>query len=427
MKVLLSAFACHPVLGSESAAGWKLALLLARNHRVHVLTQNENRSAIENYQFDPQTSGKITFSFLGPFYKKHSNRMIARIMSWVHYLRWLREVGRALGPIVQKEEPALIHHATIATWRIGIPFFGFGVPVVWGPLGGAARFPAQFLSGLSISGAAFEIVRNLGNEFGRYLPSVVRSCRRAAAIICGNEADASFIKKIRKRNSGVHVLSSAYFSEGEMDQFRVGGLQKEPNATLQAFAGGICIGSKGMQFALEAIALARQAGVKIDYTIASFGPELAHLQQTTEKLKLQEQVRFHPGFRGKAYVDILGKSHIFLMPSFREGSPRTILEAMLAGAVPVVCRASAQGEIVDEKVGFAAPIGSRRELVAHLARVLIQLDRNRPLLQKMGQAAQEKVTANHSFARFAQQIEDIYQSAILAKPSEILSTLSKNR
>lgn len=50
MKILLVAFACHPEWGSESAAGWKTAMLLAREHKVHVITHPENQLAIESFE-----------------------------------------------------------------------------------------------------------------------------------------------------------------------------------------------------------------------------------------------------------------------------------------------------------------------------------------------------------------------------------------
>ena len=411
MKILLVAFACHPEWGSESAAGWKTAMLLAREHKVHVITHPENQLAIESFDLDAQTRVNLTFCFLGQPFENHPNRMVARLMSWVLYKKWLRQVRNDFPKILKKERPELIHHVTFATWRIGVPWHEFGLPVVWGPLGGAAKFPTRFLSGLSLGGAAFEIIRNLGTWIGCRIPTVIRCCRRSHAIICGNSSDAACIEKIRGQKRGIHVLSSAHFSSEEMERFQKAGEGKGFDAPLRAFAGGICIGSKGIQFALEALALARREGTHIQYVVACTGPELSHLQKTVRRLNLQDQVQFHPGFRGAAYAEILGQSHLFLLPSFREGSPRTILEAMLAGAVPLVCAASAQGEIVGKAEGFAAPIGSREELVRSLASAIIRLDRDRAKLVTMSRAAQRKVRENNNSDSFLRKIGEIYGQA----------------
>lgn len=415
MKVILVAFACHPEQGSESAAGWKTALLLARSYQVHVVTQKKNEASITKFPLDAAIRKNLTFSFVGPVSRAYHNRMLARIMSWVAYTKWLGEARNGFYEILKKEKPDLIHHATIATWRVGIPWLEFGLPVVWGPLGGTATFPARFLGGMSLSGAGFEIFRNLATKLGRRAPGVTKSCRQVAAIICGNEADASFIKRIRGTGKGIYVLSSAHFSLQEIERFKKAGAAKGFGGILQAFAGGICIGSKGIQFALEALALARREGVQVEFTIASYGPELAHLKRTALKLGLGEQVRFHPGYRGRAYEEALGRSHIYLLPSFREGSPRTILEAMLARTVPIVCRASAQGEIVDPSVGFVVPVSTRLELVRGLADALIRLDRDRDLLKTMGKAAQSKIFEKNSAEAFLIRMDSIYREALSVK------------
>lgn len=416
MRILLVAYACHPKWGSESGAGWNLAVLLAQKYTVHVVTHTENREGIQKSAYKKLSGNRLSFSFLGDPFVNHPNRLIARIMSWFHYLRWLRKIAPDLKNIVQKENPDLIHHATYATWRFGIPWYRMRVPVIWGPLGGAAFFPAKFLQGLSLFGVVFEIFRNLGTLMGRFRPDVMQSCRRVAAILCGNGPDAEFIKKIRGSGTGVYVLSSAHFSPQELERFQTAGGNKDFHAPLQAFAGGICIGSKGIRFALEALAVARQMGSRIQYTIASTGPELRHLQKSVMQLGLADQVRFHAGFHGRAYEEALGKSHLFLMPSFREGSPRTILEAMLAGAVPVVCAASAQGEIVDEKVGFSVSIRSRTELVQGMADAMVRLDRNRRLLQAMSKQAQMKIVRDYNSKRFFDRLSEIYHLAKAGHP-----------
>lgn len=412
MKIILVAFACHPEWGSESAAGWKMAMALAQEHQVHVITHPENRASIERVSRDWGIRQNLTFSFSGLPFKNHPNRMVARIMSWVLYKKWLKEAQMVMPQIIREQKPDLIHHATFATWRIGIPWHGFGLPVIWGPLGGAASFPAQFLPGLSLPGGAFELFRNLGTWVGCRTPAVIRCCRKSQAIICGNGPDAALIQKIRGRAAGVHVLSSAHFSASDIERLQKAAQKKDFQEPLQAFAGGICIGSKGISFALKAVALARQEGARIHYTVASTGPELSHLQKIVTQLDLGDRVRFHPGFRGSDYIDMLGASHLFLLPSFREGSPRTILEAMLAGAVPVVCDASAQGEIVGEKEGFAIPIQSREGLIRGLADALVRLDRDRSLLGSMSQAAQQKARDHFNSDHFLRQMGKIYEEAL---------------
>lgn len=54
MKLLLSAYACEPGLGSEPGVGWNSALEAARFHDVWVLTRAANRKAIEQVPSPPR-------------------------------------------------------------------------------------------------------------------------------------------------------------------------------------------------------------------------------------------------------------------------------------------------------------------------------------------------------------------------------------
>ena len=47
MKILLSAFACVPNVGSEGGVGWRWAIELAKLHEVIVVTDATRREAIE--------------------------------------------------------------------------------------------------------------------------------------------------------------------------------------------------------------------------------------------------------------------------------------------------------------------------------------------------------------------------------------------
>lgn len=418
MRILLSAFACHPEQGSESGVGWKTACLLGERYELLVLTHPRQKASIQQAQWDGKISPQVKFLFTGKDYQWHPNRLIARLQNWIEYKKWLRAASEEAVRLCKAYSIELIHHLTIGTWRLPPVQGPANIPVVWGPVGGAALFPVKFLQGLSFSGAAFEVFRNLGTLLGRGGSAVTLGCHRAAAILCGNGPDAEFIKKIRGSGAGVYVLSSAHFSPQELERFQAAGRNKDFHAPLYAFAGGICIGSKGLRFALEALGIARQMGSRIHYTIASTGPELRHLQKSVTELGLADQVQFHAGFHAKAYEEVLGQSHLFLMPSFREGSPRTILEAMLAGAVPVVCAASAQGEIVDEKVGFSVPIHSRRQLVQGMADALVRLDRDRHLLQAMSKQAQMKIVRDYNSNRFFDRLSEIYHLAKAGYPPD---------
>ena len=70
MKILLSAFACAPNVGSEAGAAWRWAMQLAKDHEVIVVTDEFRRKAIEA-ELAERPMNNPRFVFYRPFWLKH--------------------------------------------------------------------------------------------------------------------------------------------------------------------------------------------------------------------------------------------------------------------------------------------------------------------------------------------------------------------
>jgi glycosyltransferase involved in cell wall biosynthesis len=413
MKILLVAFACHPEWGSESSVGWKMACQLGQRHQVHVLTHLENRGGVEKSDLDAQTKKNLSFSFVGKTFRNHPNRWIARLQSWWEYLRWLRVASREVPHLCQNHAFDLIHHLTLTTWRIPPIQTPCGMPLIWGPLGGTARYPWNRILGfMSPSSALLEGIRNILNSVLPRNPILRKGCRRASVILGVNQESSRWLKKLAGRQTTIVQLSAAFFSSPQIREFKALSDSRRQENPLRAFAGGSLIGSKGVGFALRALRIAKDRGVIIPYTVASYGPEKAFLEKMAKGLGLQDQVAFHPGYTGSAYRQALRDHSIYLLPSFREGSAITILEAMLSGQVPVVVKASTQGEIVTSHCGFAAEGKSAEDLVQRLADALVFLATHPLEKEALGRAAHERVASHYHEQGFVEKLDRAYATAV---------------
>ena len=409
MKILLIAFACNPEQGSEAMVGWKATKTLSKKHELCVLTHSCNEEAITNAQKKGDISADVEFVFSGEIFKWHPNRMLARLQSWKLYRDWLDTVPKLLETDLRKEAFDLIHHVTIATWRLAPPLTRQSIPLVWGPMGGSASYPWSLLGMTSLGGAIFEVSRNILNIACARTSRFREVCRNAAAIICVNGETKDLVHRTSGRDSGLIILNASIFSRMEVEEYRQLLNKKDYYGDLKAFVGGICIGSKGIYFALRALRLARNRGHIISYTVASTGPELRFLKEKAKELDLSSQVTFHEGFRGDEYREALREHQIYLMPSFREGSSISIMESMLAGGVPIVVRASTPGEIVTPECGFAVPVTDSKKIVEGLAQALIQLTENRELLKRFSHNAHERIAEGFTAERYLETINHIYR------------------
>ncbi len=102
MKLLLSAYACEPGLGSEPGVGWNSVLQAARFHDVWVLTREVNRKGIEQAPAPPQLA-RVHFVYLDlpselRFWKKGRRGLylyyyLWQILAYRRAVRLHREIG----------------------------------------------------------------------------------------------------------------------------------------------------------------------------------------------------------------------------------------------------------------------------------------------------------------------------------------------
>ena len=191
MKLLISAYACEPGLGSEPGIGWHSALQAARFHDVWVLTRRTNREAIEQ----ASVPGRVRFVYLDlpgwtSFWKKGRRGLYPYYFFWqiVAYIR-ARRLQREIG------FDAVQHVTFMNYWMPGwlalLP-----VPFIWGPVGGGESTPAAFRGILGSRGRIHEVVRDLARARARWDPLTRFTARRAALALATTEETLDHLKAL---------------------------------------------------------------------------------------------------------------------------------------------------------------------------------------------------------------------------------------
>jgi glycosyltransferase involved in cell wall biosynthesis len=141
------------------------------------------------------------------------------------------------------------------------------------------------------------------------------------------------------------------------------------------------------------------------------GPERGRLERAIAEAGLGSHVRLL-GFHQNT-APYLSLADIVVLPSFSEGSPNALLEAMAAGKPVVATAVGGIPEIVvGGETGLLVPPGRPEALAAELARLL----RDPGLAARLGSAGQIQVTGRHAPATQHQQILDVYQT-VLQRPA----------
>ncbi len=411
MKILISAYACDPYGGSEPGVGWTAVCRIARHHDVFVLADIHNKPGWDKGEAEGIIPSNVKVRFLRDRSACSSNRFIAHIQSWLNYASFNRHVLEAALIWHGEECFDLCHQVTIASWRMPSPLWRLPIPFVWGPVGGAGYIPPGFRSMLSPSARLFEFARDIQSSIASRSRSFRECIRKTSVVFAANEETENFLRPFRDGKPLVR-LPIASLPADKVALFRPVPHQVTSSGPLRLFAGGNMEGRKGVSIALRALALVRKAGVDFRYTIAGGGPEIPALQRLVVSLQLSDMVVFHPGYRGDEYISALQNNDVYFLPSFRESTPVTLLEACLAGCCPVVADTSAQGEIVRLAGGKAVAVNSMASLVEGLADAVLWCSKNRESLRGIAAEATSIIADYFSSERYESTVAQAYETAL---------------
>lgn len=410
MKVLILAYACSPQRGSEPKVGWDAVVAIARDHKCWVITSAKFRHEIENWLAVSRLPN-AHFLYHGPDFRWMGSGMLAKLQTWFLYRRWQASVVNFAEHLCRDVHFDIVHHITITGWRVPPGAWRLPAPFVWGPVGGTAEVPKQFSSQLSLTARCFELARRLHTYLGIHASGFSKCVQGTSVLLAANKETKTFFER-QHISAPVLTLPAVYFSSSRVKELRRPSFActGEP---LCLFAGGTLQGSKGISLALRALAIVRAAGIDFRYTIAGHGSEIGALRKLIKKLGLSQQASLVPPFAGAAYVAQLHASDVFLMPSFRETTPVTLLEAMLAGCYPIVADTSAPGEIVKELGGRAVGCGSIEELVNGIARAVVDCASRRREISAEAKTIAEHTSKKYSSARYAETVNTAYETAFM--------------
>lgn len=161
---------------------------------------------------------------------------------------------------------------------------------------------------------------------------------------------------------------------------------------------------KGSYDLLEAVAkiAPRFPGLKLN--LGGDG-ELDQVAARANELGIARHVNLLGWVRGSDKDKHLQAAHIYLLPSYNEGMPMSVLEAMAAGLPIITTPVGGIPEAVSDGVeGFLVQPGD----VNALAERLIQLLQDATMMQQMGAAARNKIASTFSAEAILPRIEALY-------------------
>lgn len=414
-KILISAFACSPVRGSESAVGWNVATRLGQTHDV-VLLFGENdhgyrfREEIERYLAEHGPIPGVSFV---PVAHTKFSRVCQRIhdagiwaVYYLGYRSWQRQAFHVAKRLTAAEGFDLVHQLNMIGYREPGYLWRLNVPFVWGPIGGASNLPWAYFGKMSGRGRLFYGARNLLNEAQKRLRGRPRSAaRRAAKCWVVDPASQAMLQS--------WGCESETLLEAGTELSLPARLRKRaPGVPLRICWSGEQVDRKCLPILLDAI-----AGLAVESR-----PHLSVLGQGHETFRWKARA----GELGLTSIDwigrvprsealeVMGACDVLVLTSLQEATSLVVVES-LSMAMPVVCHdACGMAIAVTPKCGIKVPMVDYASSVAGFRTAIERLSESAGLLETLSEGAlnrSRELTWEKMAARISAEYDELIARA----------------
>jgi colanic acid/amylovoran biosynthesis glycosyltransferase len=295
----------------------------------------------------------------------------------------------------------------LAFWHQFLPFAGRRWDVVYFPWNSAA------ISHLPLFDMGMPVVVSCRGSQVNVAPHDPRreaireglraTFERAAAVHCVSEA-----VRQEARQYGLSLeRSSVIYPAVDPEFFHSGG--RKTDDTFRIVSAGNLQWVKGYEYALQAIRLLKDQGVRVEFTVIGDGPERQRLLYTLHDLHLEGVVRLLGRLDPEKVREQLQQADVFLLSSLSEGLSNAVLEAMACGLPVVTTDAGGMREAVTNGVeGFVVPV---RDAVA-MAGALIQMWEQPALRKQFAHAARRRVCTMFSLEQQVGRFVGLFEGVV---------------
>ena len=308
-------------------------------------------------------------------------------LSPLHSLRTIAAIRR----VYRSVAPAIVHHVALQSAVLGsLAALGHPAVAVNALTGFGYTFTSGSMKARLLRGAIERLLRLLLN-------------RRNAVALVQNPDDREMLRSIGVADGRIVLIPGSGVDIGSLKPM------PEPDGPVTIAFVGRLLDDKGIRTLIEAHRLLRQGGSNVELLIAGT-PDPANPASVTE----QEA----SGWNSEAGVTWLGqvsdiaglwaRAHIAVLPSHREGLPKSLLEAAACGRPMIATDVPGCREVViADRTGLLVPVGDARALAKAIAR----LAETPALRARYGTAARELAVSTFSDTAIGRQIIELYRRA----------------
>lgn len=181
----------------------------------------------------------------------------------------------------------------------------------------------------------------------------------------------------------------------------------EPTATPTLCAVARLSAQKGIPLLLDAAAEMKRRGRHFHLILVGDGEMRPEVEEIISSHQLTDIVKLAGWADTSAVIEHLRSARAMVLPSFAEGLPVVIMEALALNRPVIVTAIAGTPELVDADCGWLVTAGSVSDLVSAMEQAL---DANPEQLTKMGRTGRDRVLRLHNSRSNGEHLATIFRS-----------------
>jgi glycosyltransferase involved in cell wall biosynthesis len=408
MRVLIVADNASSQFGGEAFLPFNyFRLLRARGVDTRLLVHDRNRSGLTT-QF-PEELDRLHYvkdTILHKVLFRFGNMLPGRVADvttgFLIYLTTQIAQRRAIRKLSYSYGFDVIHVPIPVSPKAPSLLYGFGLPVIFGPMNGGMEYPPAFRRE---EGMLSRFAVAVGRGLASFLNVVFPGKRQARLLLVANARTRKALPRSIKSRVIDLVENGVDFSVWSRSEVRAAPVRK-----LRLIFVGRLVDWKAIDIVFEAIKRLNGAA-QVSFEIIGDGPMRAIWEKRSHDMGLGEIASFKGWMNQAQCASRLEASDVFVLPSLFESGGAVVLEAMAMG-LPVI--ATAWGgplDYLDESCGVLVSPRSRENLVEGFANAIMMLAKSPALRMRLGEAGYARAKRNFDWEKKIDRILELYELA----------------
>jgi len=385
LRILILAPDCNPESVANPLVGYSHAEALARIHDVTLVTNPASEEPLRRAQAPFRSIEVVRMPWLERIeswflrsifkYNFRNQAVTAFIVPFAMAFEW--HAWRAFKDRIFGGEfdvvLRLLPLSTVTPSPVAFFLRNGPTPFVVGPINGGLPWPPGF----SQADSQKQWISPLRDLY-RHIPFARSTYQCAAAIIAGSSHTCSEL--------GVHQHKLFFVPENGLSRWIFSSPLRSsaPSDRLELIFVGALVPYKACDLALRAAApLLRNRRAR--FTVVGDGPEWDRLHQITKSLQIEDAVSFVGSVSHSEVLKLLGKADALVFPSVHEFGGAVVMEALAAGAIPIVADFGGPADTVRPDLGFKVPLRSENAVVSDIESILERLADDQNLVESLRQ------------------------------------------